>query len=379
MTIDLTKEQLDLQERVRALARSEFAPKASHWDATETFPIENMDRLADEGLRGILTPRECGGAGLGALEMAIVLEELAAACVATADALHNSVTISQLPLVRYGTEEQKRKYLVPAAAGKTINAFSLTEPHAGSDAAAITTTAEPCDGGWVLNGFKQFATLSGVADAIFVAAKTDAGISLFIVEKGSNGLIIGKRTRLMGQRGLDTGDITLENCFVPRENLLGKEGEGLRECLQSINVSRIGAAALSVGIARQAMQQSIHYAKNRVAFGKPVSDLQAIQFMIADAATDIDAARMLVYRAGRLADSGKNYIQEAAMAKLFASTMVRRHTMNAIDIHGGSGYVRDTGVERLHRDCILFGIAGGTAPVMRLAIAKQVIDRTQTG
>jgi len=361
---------------VRRLAQEEFAPRAAHWDETETFPAENLARLAEEGLRGILTPKEYGGAGLGAMEMAIVLEELAAACVATADAYHNAVTISQLPLVLHGTEEQKSKYLVPAATGMTFNSFALTEPGAGSDAGAITTRAEPCEGGWVLNGHKVFATLSGVASALFVAARTEKGISLFIVDADTPGLKIGPRARLMGQRGLDTGDVILENCFVPSENLLGQEGQGLRTCLQSINMARIGAGALSVGIARQALEQSVRYAKRRVAYGRPIAELQGIQFTLADAATEIDAARLLVYRAARLADAGKNYVKEAAMAKLFAATMVRRHTLSAIDLHGGHGYVRQVGVERLHRDAILFGLGGGTAAVMRLAIAQQVLDRS---
>ncbi|TAK31108.1 MAG: acyl-CoA dehydrogenase [Chloroflexota bacterium] len=383
MDFGLSDEQKALQKRARTLARTEFAPMASHWDETETFPMENVVRLGEEGLVSPLTPAEYGGGDLGFMGFAIILSEVAAACAVTGDIVNVHATIGQLPLVQYGTDEQKQKYLVPATTGKSLISFALTEPEVGSDPAAITTVARRDGDSYVIDGVKQFATLSGVADTILVAAKTEtdgkSGVSLLIVDKGTPGLVVGERSRLMGQRGLDSGLLHLESCVVPRNNLVGKEGQGLKVCLRALNASRIGTTALSVGIAQRALEESKLYAKQRVIYGKPIADLQAIQFMVANAATDIEATWLLMYRAAKLADAGHPAIKEASMAKLFATEMVRRHTLAAIDVHGGYGFTRNRVVERLHRDCIILGIGGGTADVQRTIMARQIFSEDTEG
>jgi len=289
------------------------------------------------------------------------------------------VSLASAPIYLFGTEEQKEKYLVPLAKGEYIGAFGLTEPEAGSDAGATKTTALLDGEHWVINGTKRFITSGSIADVVVITAKTDPekgtrGISNFIIEKGTPGFTPGKEEIKMGLKGSVTSELILEDCRVPRENLLGKPGEGFKQFLKTLDGGRVSIAAMALGIGRAALEASIAYAKERVQFGRPIAEFQAIQWMIADTATELDAARLLLYQAAYLEDQGKRFTKEAAMAKLFASEAAERACFNAIQIHGGYGYSQEYPVERFYRDNRLTTIGEGTSEIQRLVIARQVLE-----
>jgi butyryl-CoA dehydrogenase len=376
MDFDLNDEQQMIRKMVREFAEKELAPHAAEVDAKGQFPGEAIRKMGELGLLGLNVPEAYGGAGADMVSYALAIEEIARACGSTAltVAAHALCTT---PLNLFGSEEQKRKYLVPLAQGK-LGAFGLTEPGAGSDAAAIKTTATRDGDWWVLNGSKIFITNGGLADVLIIVAVTDKskgtrGISAFIVEKGTPGFTPGREEEKMGLRGSLTSQLFFENCRLPAANLLGNEGDGFKYALATLDCGRIGIGAMSVGLAQAALEASLRYAKERVQFGQPIASFQAIQWMLADMGTQIEAARLLVHRAAALKDKGQRFTKEAAMAKLFASEMAERACHKAIQIHGGYGYVREYAVERFYRDVRLCEIGEGTSEVQRLVIARQLL------
>jgi len=363
-----------LQNMVKEIALKEVAPRAAEVDRTGSFPLENVKVLAKYNLLGVPFPVEYGGAGADMVSYAITIEELAQVCASTAFicAVH---AVPAFCLQLSGSEEQKRRYLTQLANGSKLGAFALTEPNAGSDAAAIQTEAKLEGDEYVLNGSKCFITNAGYADIYVVFASTDKskgarGISAFIVERGVKGLSFGRIEDKLGLRGSANGEVLLRDCRIPKENLIGREGEGLRIALAALDRARIGGAALGVGIAQAALNAAKDYAKKRVQFGQPIANLQAIQFMIADMATRVEAARLLTYRAARLADEGKRFTREAAMAKLYASEVAMKVTVDAVQIHGGYGLSKDWPVERYMRDAKAVAIIEGTSEIQRLVIAR---------
>jgi alkylation response protein AidB-like acyl-CoA dehydrogenase len=376
MDFELNDEQQMIRKMVREFAEKELAPHAAEVDAKGQFPLDAIRKMGELGLLGLNVPEAYGGAGADMVSYALAIEEIARACGSTAltVAAHALCTT---PLNLFGSEEQKRKYLVPLAQGK-LGAFGLTEPGAGSDAAAAKTTAVRDGDWWVLNGSKIFITNGGLADVLIIVAVTDKskgtrGISAFIVEKGTPGFTPGREEEKMGLRGSLTSQLFFENCRVPAANLLGSEGDGFKYALATLDSGRIGIGAMSVGLAQAALEASLRYAKERVQFGQPIASFQAIQWMLADMGTQIEAARLLVHRAATLKDKGQRFTKEAAMAKLFASEMAERACHKAIQIHGGYGYVREYAVERFYRDVRLCEIGEGTSEVQRLVIARQLL------
>ncbi len=376
MDFELNDEQQMIRKMVREFAEKELAPHAAEVDAQGQFPWDAIHKMGELGLLGLNVPEAYGGVGADMVSYALAIEEIARACGSTAltVAAHALCTT---PLALFGSEEQKRKYLVPLAQGK-LGAFGLTEPGAGSDAASLKTTATRDGDWWVLNGSKIFITNGGLADVLIIVAVTDKskgtrGISAFIVEKGTPGFTPGREEEKMGLRGSLTSQLFLENCRVPAANLLGNEGDGFKYALATLDSGRIGIGAMSVGLAQAALEASLRYAKERVQFGQPIANFQAIQWMLADMGTQIEAARLLVYRAAALKDKGQRFTKEAAMAKLFASEMAERACHKAIQIHGGYGYVREYAVERFYRDVRLCEIGEGTSEVQRLVIARQLL------
>ena len=334
--------------------------------------------MAELGLMGVTFPAEYGGAGLGYTEYVIIIEELARldGSVALIVSAHNSLSASHIRLT--GTEEQKRKYLVPLARGEKLGCWSLTEPGSGSDASAVRTTARLEGDSWVLNGVKNFVTNGHHADVSVVVALTDSragrhGITAFIVEKGTPGFRAGKKENKLGLRASDTAELIFEDCRIPRENCLGKPGEGFIDCLRVIDKGRIGIAAMAVGIAQGAFEASLAYSRERKAFGKPIAEFQAIQWKLADMATEIDAARLLTQRAAWLADHGRGVTRASSMAKLYASEVAVRVTNEAVQIHGGYGFIKDYPVEKFYRDVKLCTIGEGTSEVQRMVIARELL------
>jgi len=348
------------------------------WDEAQRFPSELLPKLAELGLMGVTISAQYGGAALGHQEYATILEELARvdASVALTVSAHNSLCAAHINLA--GTEEQKHRYLAPLARGEKLGCWSLTEPGSGSDASALRTVAESNQEGWILNGIKTFATNGHYADIFVVMARTERGpnkhnISAFIVEKGTPGFRPGKKENKLGLRASDTAELILEDCRVPAANLLGQAGEGFRDCLRVIDKGRIGIAAIAVGIAQGAHEASLSYAKQRKAFGQPIAEFQAIQWKLADMATEIEAARLLTYHAAWLADCGRRVTKASAMAKLYAGEVAVRATNEAIQIHGGYGFIKDYPVEKFYRDVKLCTIGEGTSEIQRLVIAREVL------
>jgi alkylation response protein AidB-like acyl-CoA dehydrogenase len=367
-----------LREQVRRFAENEIRPHARAWDETKTYPMEVMKRLGGMGMLGVFFPEEYGGAGMGYLEYAVVIEELGRVdgSVALGVAAHNSLCSNHI--FTMGSEEQKRRWLVPLAQGEVIGAWALTEPDAGSDAGALRTTARREDGGWVLNGTKNFCTHGTVGGIAVVMARTRPGkgtdgISAFVVEKGTPGLRPGKQEDKLGMRASDTSELHLEDVHVPDSNLLGEEGVGFRQAMNTLDGGRIGIGALALGIAQGAFEESLRYARRRETFGRPLAAHQAIQFKLADMQVQIEAARLLVYRAADSKDQGLPYAHQASMAKLFASEAACRVTDEAVQIHGGYGYVKDYPVERAFRDAKLCTIGEGTSEVQRMIIARGLL------
>ncbi|MCZ6818335.1 MAG: acyl-CoA dehydrogenase [Calditrichaeota bacterium] len=375
---EFTEEQLMLRDMVREFAQKEIEPLAAEIDETCEYPLENIKKMAELGLLGLPFPEEYGGAGMDTISLALSLEEIAKACGSTCLSVAAHISLCATPIYLFGTEAQKQKYLVPLAQGKSIGSFCLSEAGSGSDAGAAKTTAVLEGDHYVLNGSKLWVTNAGVADYFVVFAKTDLekgvhGLSAFIVEKEFEGFIIGRKEDKLGVRASDTRPISIDGCRVPKENLLGQENDGFKQALVTLDGGRIGIGAMAVGLAQAAMEKSAAYSKERVAFGRPIGDFQAIKWMLADMATEIHGARLMVHHAAHMRDQGKPYTAEAAMAKLFASEAAMRATKNAIQIFGGYGYTRDYPVERYWRDAKLTVIGEGTSEVQRLVISRELL------
>ena len=374
----LTEEQALVRDTMRAFARDELAPHAAAWDREHTFPREALHALGALGALGVVVPERWGGAAMDYVSLAITLEEIAAGDGATSTivSVQNSVVCG--PLNAFGTDAQKEKYLKPLARGEQFGCFCLTEPQVGSDAGAIATRAERSGDSWVLNGVKQFITTGKNADVAIVFAVTDKaagkrGISAFVVETSAPGFNVSRVEEKLGQRASDTAQITFENCRLPASSALGREGEGYRIALSNLEAGRIGIAAQAVGMARAALDAALAFARERVAFGKAIAEHQAVNFKLADMATEIEAARQLVWHAASLRDAGQPCLKEASMAKLFASEMAERVCSAAIQVHGGYGYVADFAVERIYRDVRVCQIYEGTSDIQRMVIGRALL------
>ncbi|HEF5874521.1 TPA: acyl-CoA dehydrogenase family protein [Burkholderia cenocepacia] len=372
-----TEDQRMIRDAARAFATEMLAPNAAQWDHDAHLPDAIVAQLGELGLLGMIVPQELGGSYTDYVAYALAMEEVAAgdAACATMMSVHNSVGCG--PILGFGTPAQKERWLADMAAGRVIGAFCLTEPHAGSEANNLRTRAELRDGQWVLNGAKQFVTNGQRAGVAIVFAMTDPeagkrGISAFLVPTDTPGFIVGKPEKKMGIRASDTCPITFENCAIPEENLLGNRGEGLKIALSNLEGGRIGIAAQALGIARAAFDKARRYAGERVQFGKPIAEHQAIQQKLADMAVQINAARLLVHHAAKLRTAGLPCLSEASQAKLFASEMAERVCSDAIQIHGGYGYLVDYEVERHYRDARITQIYEGTSEVQRMVIARQL-------
>ncbi|MCA0387426.1 MAG: acyl-CoA dehydrogenase [Bacteroidetes bacterium] len=376
--LDFTEEQRAIQEAVRDLAVNTIKPVVMEYDESQAFPFDIVKELAGMGCMGILVPEEYGGSGLGYTEYALIIEELAKVdpSVALTVAAHNGLCTNHI--LMHGNEEQKRKYLPKLASGEFIGAWGLTEPVSGSDAAAMLTTAVKDGNEWVLNGSKTFITHGGVGHVAVIVAVTDKskhsrGISAFIVEKGIPGFIVSKKENKLGMRSSDTCQLTFDNCRVPAENLIGIEGEGFKQAMKILEGGRISIAALSVGLAEGALQESLKYSGERRQFGKPINAFQGIQFKFADMATEIEAARLMTFKAATIKDSGKPLGNIAAMAKLFASEVAERCSNQAVQIFGGYGFIKDFPVEKFYRDVKLLTIGEGTSEVQRIVISRTLL------
>jgi len=379
LDFSLSEEQQLLKKTVREFAEAEIAPHAREWDEKQEFPREVFTRLGGMGLMGVVWPPEYGGSGMSTLDYAIVMEELARADagVALSVAAHNSLCSGHIFLA--GSEEQKEVHLTPLAKGEKVGCWGLTENSAGSDAGGTKTTAVRDGEHWVLNGSKTFITNGRIADTAVVMAVTDRskgnkGISAFIVERGTKGFRSGKKEDKLGVRSSDTSELIFEDCRVPAANLLGQEGYGYVDTLKILDRGRIGIAAFSIGIAQASLEASIAYAQGRRQFGHPIADFQAVQFKIADMATQLSAARLLAWRAASLRDGGREHKAESSMAKLFASEAAVQAALEAIQIHGGYGYIKEYPVERYLRDAKLGTIGEGTSEVQRLVIARELLE-----
>lgn len=374
----LNEEERMMQDMVRSFATKEVAPKAAEMDRTGEFPVELVKKMGELGLMGVDVPEEYGGAGMNYMCYAIAVEEIARYCGNTSVIMSVNNSLACSPLQKFGTEEQKKKFLTPLASGKKLGCFGLTEPNAGSDAGNVQTTAVKDGDYYILNGSKIFITNATHADTALIFASTDKslkhkGITCFIVEKGTKGFEVGKVEHKLGVNASGTAELVLQEVRVPVENRLGNEGEGFKIAMYTLDCGRIGIAAQALGIARGALEESIKFAKERVQFGKPIAEFQAIQWMIADMATEIDAARLLVRRAAFLKDSGHKFSKESSMAKLFAAETAMRATTKAIQIHGGYGYIKEYPVERYFRDAKITEIYEGTSEIQRLVIASNIL------
>jgi len=380
MNFDLSEDERLVQQTARDFADRVLKPRAAEFDKTGSIPREVLVQMAELGFMGMLVPEDYGGSGLNNFCLALVQMEVNRACASTGVTMsvHNSLFTS--PLIRFGTDAQKKSLLPRLAKAELIGAYSLSEPGSGSDAGALRATAVRQDGHWVLNGTKNFVTNGGIADVFIVFARTSPdmalktkGISALLVERTAKGLTVGKHESKLGIRGSTTTEISFQDCKVPAANLLGGENEGFKVAMTTLDGGRIGIAAQAVGIAQACLDASIKYAKERRQFGKAIGEFQAIQWKLANMATDIDAARFLVLRAARLRDEGKPHVVEASMAKLFSADMVNRHATEAIQIHGGVGYVKEFGVERFFRDAKITEIYEGTSEIQRMVIARNLL------
>ncbi|MBE3551677.1 MAG: acyl-CoA dehydrogenase [Kyrpidia tusciae] len=377
MDFDLTTEQRMIRDAVRDFAEGEVAPKAAEVDRTGRFPIETFKKMGELGFLGIPFPEEYGGAGGDTVSYALAVEEIGRACASTGLSYAAHISLGSYPIYAFGTEAQKKEYLVPLAQGEGLGAFGLTEPGAGSDASGTRTTAVLEDGFWRLNGSKNFITNAGYARSVVVTAVTDRekgakGISAFIVPTDNPGFRVTTTYEKLGLRGSNTVEFVLDETGIPEDHLLGAVGEGYKQFLITLDGGRISIGALSVGIARAAYEAALSYAKERVQFGRSISKFQAIQFKLADMAMHIEMARTMVLKAAWLKDQGRPFKKEAAMAKLFASEMAMRTCDQAIQIHGGYGYMKDYPVERYFRDVKLMEIGEGTSEIQRLVIAREI-------
>ena len=378
MTFDLTGEQRMIQAMVRQFSRNVVAANASERDETREFPAEIFKELGALGLMGMMIPFEYNGSDADAVSYALALSEIAYSCASTAVVMSVQNSIICESIYRFGTEEQKQQFLKPLAAGEVIGAFALTEPDAGSDPMGQVATAVRDGDDYVINGKKRFITSGKNSGTVIVTAKTAAekghkGISVFIVEKGTPGLIVGPTENKLGLRGSDTTDLNFEDCRVPSDNLMGNEEDGFLIAMKVLDSGRIGIAAQSVGVAQAALDAAVKYATGRIQFGKPISQMQSLRWMIADMATEIEASRQLMLAAAAKKDRGETYTTQASMAKLFASEMANRVTGKAMEIHEGYGYTKDYEVERYYRDARVFTIYEGTSEIQRLVISRDIL------
>jgi butyryl-CoA dehydrogenase len=378
MNFDLTEEQRQVRELCRQFANEELRPNARKWDADHQFPAAAVAKLGEMGLLGVAVPSEWGGAGMDNVSYAVAMEEISRGCAGTGVIMSVNNSLYCDPVMKFGTEEQKREFLVPFARGEKLGAYALTEPMSGSDAAEMRTLAVKRGSEYVLNGTKNFITNGPQADAILVFAMTDRakghkGISAFLVPTSARGFTRGKPDEKVGIRASGSCTLFFEDVVLPERHRLGGEGEGFKVAMQTLDGGRIGIAAQALGIAQAAYEEAVAYAKERKAFGQPITQFQAIQFMLADMATEIDAARLLVWRAAALKDKGVRHSAESAMAKLYASEMCERVTSKAIQVHGGYGYVKEYDVERHWRDSRITEIYEGTSEIQRLVIAASVL------
>ncbi len=378
MDFRLSKEHQMLQELYKNFAENEVKPLAAEVDEEEKFPVETVKKLARYGFMGIPFPKEYGGQGGDNLAYAMAVEELSKVCATTGVIVSAHTSLCAAPIYEFGTEEQKQKYLIPLAKGEKLGAFGLTEPNAGTDASAQQTRAVLEGDHYVLNGSKIFITNAGYADVYIIMAMTDKskgvkGISAFIVERDFEGFSVGKKEAKMGIRGSATCELIFENCKVPKENLLGKVGQGFKIAMKTLDGGRIGIAAQALGIAQGAIDETVKYVKERKQFGRPIAKFQNTQFTLADMQTKTDASRLLVYRAARAKDNNERYSSFAAMAKLFASETAMEVTTKAVQLHGGYGYTREYPVERMMRDAKITEIYEGTSEVQKMVIARTLL------
>lgn len=380
MAYHLSEEQRMIRAMVREFARETLLPTASERDRTCEFPEENLKKMGELGLMGMNVPSEYRGAGVDTVSYAVALQEISYACASTAVimSVHNSVACG--PIYLYGSDYLKQTYLKPLAAGEKIGSFALTEPGAGSDPASQRARSHRDGASYIINGTKNFITTGKNSDLTVVTAYTDRtkkhrGISAFVVEKGTPGFHVGTEEDKLGLRASDTVELIFEDCRVPKENLLGEEGDGFVIAMTSLDGGRIGIASQSVGLAQACLEAAISYAKGRVQFGRSISQFQGIRWMIADMATQIEAARLLAFNAAAMKDRGENFTEAASMAKVFASEMANRVAYRALQIHGGYGYIKAFPVERYYRDARVFTLYEGTSEIQREVIANHVIGR----
>lgn len=378
MNFELGQEYVLLRQMYRSFAENEVKPLAEEVDEEERFPVETVEKMKRFGFFGIPFPKEYGGAGADNLAYAMAVEELSKACGTTGVIVSAHTSLCAAPIYEFGTEEQKQKFLVPLAKGEKIGAFGLTEPGAGTDAAGQQTRAVLDGDEYILDGSKIFITNAGYADTYIIMAMTDKskgtrGISAFIVDAETPGFTIGKKEKKMGIRGSATCELIFENCRIPKENLLGKEGMGFKIAMKTLDGGRIGIAAQALGLAQGAIDETVSYVKERKQFGRPISKFQNTQFKLADMETRTEAARLLVYKAARYKDAKKPFSNEAAMAKLFAAEAAMDVTTTAVQLHGGYGYTREYPVERMMRDAKITEIYEGTSEVQRMVVAAQLL------
>ncbi|MBF0243021.1 MAG: acyl-CoA dehydrogenase [Desulfamplus sp.] len=378
MLFNLTEEQLMIQSMVREFSRKVVAPTASERDKTKEFPAKNLKQMGELGLMGMMIPPEYGGEGADTISYVLALSEIAYSCASTSVVMSVQNSIVCESILKFGTEEQKKRFLVPLASGEIIGAFALTEPDAGSDPVSQTTTAKKDKDEYILNGTKRFITSGQNCKVVIVTAKTDEsaghrGISAFLVPKGLAGFSVGHVEDKMGLRASDTTDLIFENCRVPAENILGKEGDGFKIAMSGLDGGRIGIAAQSLGVAEAAFDASIRYTRQRKQFGCSISKHQGIRWQIADMATQIEAARQLMLSAAAMKDRKEKFTTQASMAKLFASEMVNQITARAIQLHGGYGFTKDYDVERYYRDARVFTIYEGTSEIQRIVISNNIL------
>lgn len=376
----LKEEHLQVRDMVRKFSEDVVAPRARELDETESFPHEAVKQMAELGLLGLPYPEKYGGAGMDTLCYAIAVEEVARVCASTAITLAAHVSLGCGPVFGSGTEEQKLQFLTPMAKGECLGAFGLTEPNAGSDAAGTQTRAVREGDHWRVNGSKIYITNASYAKYITFTAVTDPtmgsnGIGAFIMDTATKGFRVGKKEKKMGLRGSDTVEVVFEDCLVPQENILGEPTGGFKTFMKTLTGGRISIGALALGVAQGAYEHALGYSKVRHQFGQPIGNFQAVQFMLADMAMKIEAARHLVYHAAMLRDAGREYTKEASMAKLYASEIGNWVTDKSIQIHGGMGYCRDLPVERMHRDVKLMEIGEGTSEIQRMVIAREIMRR----
>ncbi len=378
MDFELSSEQLELRRTVREFAEAEIRPHVMEWDEAQTFPLAVIKQLGRLGFLGILFPEDLGGAGMGYLDYVVVVEELARVDPSVALIVAAHVSLCTNHIYQHGNDAQRRRYLPKLASGEWIGCWSITEPEAGSDAAGTRTTARLDNGRWILNGSKTFTTNAQKADVCVAMAVSDPGeqhngISAFVIEKGTAGFEIGRKENKLGMRASDTGEVLFRDCAIPEGNLVGARGQGFIGAMKILDGGRISIAALSVGIAQGAYEAALGYSKQRRQFGKPIAEFQSIRNKLADMATEIEASRLLTWEAAWLADQGKPVTRVSSMAKLFASETAVRVSNEAVQVHGGYGFIKDYPVEKFYRDSKLMTIGEGTSEVQRLVISREIL------